>query len=113
MECLVRRSEMDVEAILGNVDTGEDGALFVHDPTLQMRARARAAVRVWDCDDGDRTKLCLGLSGPRRTRAGLHFQPRWSHSSRQLRHTRRSVERYIIVKRACGGLRSATASTRR
>src|ERR1700684_4719308 len=65
MECLVRRSEMDVEAILGNVDTGEDGALFVHDPTLQMRARARAAVRVWDCDDGDRTKLCLGLSGPR------------------------------------------------
>src|ERR1700678_3724753 len=74
MECLVRRSEMHVEAILGNVDPGEDGALFVHDPTLQMRARARAAVRVWDCDDGDRTKLCLGLSGPRRTRAMHHSQ---------------------------------------
>src|ERR1700691_243662 len=100
MECLVRRSEMDVEAILGNVDTCEDGALFVHDPTLHMPARARAAVRVWDCDDGDRTKLCLGLSGPRRTRAGLHFQPGLSHFRRQHRHTRGSVERYTIVKRA-------------
>ncbi len=71
-ECLARRSEMNVEAIFRYVDANEDGALFVHNPTLQMRARARAAVRVWDCGGGDRTKLCLGLSSPRRTRAGLH-----------------------------------------
>ena len=63
---------MNVEAIFRYVDADEDGALFVHNPTLQMRARARAAVRVWDCGGGDRTKLCLGLSSPRRTRAGPH-----------------------------------------
>src|SRR5712672_1514799 len=64
---------MNVEAIFRYVDADEYGALFVHNPTLQMRARARAAVRVWDCGGGDRTKLCLGLSSPRRTRAGLHL----------------------------------------
>jgi hypothetical protein len=36
---------MNVEAVLGNVDA-EDGAWFVHDPTLRMRAQAQAAVRV-------------------------------------------------------------------
>jgi hypothetical protein len=36
---------MNVEAIFRYVDADEDGALFVHNPTLQMRARARAAVR--------------------------------------------------------------------
>ena len=35
---------MDVEAIFGNIGTDEDGALFAHDPTLQMRTRTRAAV---------------------------------------------------------------------
>ena len=53
---------MNVEAIFRYVDADEDGALFVHNPTLQMRARARAAVRVWDCGGGDHSKLCLGLS---------------------------------------------------
>ena len=51
-------------AIFRYVDADEDGALFVHNPSLQMRARARAAVRVWDCGGGDRTKLYLGLSSP-------------------------------------------------
>ena len=36
---------MNVEAIFRYVDADEDGALFVHNPTLQMRAGARAAVR--------------------------------------------------------------------
>ena len=62
---------MNVEAIFRYVDADEDGALFVHNPTLQMPV-GRAAVRVWDCGGGDRTKLCLGLSSPWRTRAGLH-----------------------------------------
>src|SRR5580704_11943997 len=47
---------MNVEAIFRYVDADEDGALFVHNPTLQMRARARAAVRVWDCGGGDRNQ---------------------------------------------------------
>jgi len=33
-ECLATRSEVHVEAILGNVDADEDGGRFVHDPTL-------------------------------------------------------------------------------
>ena len=37
---------MNVKAAFGNVDADKDGAWFVHDPTLRMRAQARAAVRV-------------------------------------------------------------------
>ena len=99
-EGLTRRSEMDVEAIFGHVDADEDGGRFVHDPTLRMRAQAQAAVRVRDCEGGSRTKLCPGLTSPRRTRADPHLQPRRLRSGEQLRHTRRSVERYSIVKRA-------------
>src|SRR5215211_782546 len=93
-EGLTRRSEMDVEAIFGHVDADEDGGKFVHDPTLRMRAQAQAAVRVRDCESGGRTKLCPGLASPRRTRADPHLQPRRLRSGGQLRHTRRSVERY-------------------
>src|SRR4051812_11082743 len=99
-ESLIRRSEIDVEAIFGHVDADEDGGRFVHDPTLRMRAQAQAAVRVWDCEGGGRTKLCPGLASPRRTRADPHLQPRRLRSGGQLRHTRRSVARYSYVKRA-------------
>jgi len=81
--------EIDVEAIFGHVDADEDGGRFVHDPTLRMRAQAQAAVRVWDCEGGGRTKLCPGLASPRRTRAAPHLQPRRLRSGGQLRHTRR------------------------
>jgi hypothetical protein len=45
------------------------------------------------------TSSVSGFRAPGRTRAGLHVQPRRSRSSGQLRHTRRFVERYSIVKR--------------
>ena len=50
-------------------------------PTLRMWAQAQAAVRIWDCEDGGRTKLCPGLASTRRARA-------------------ESVARYSFVKRA-------------
>ena len=84
---------MNVEAVLGHVDADEDGALFVHDPTLQMRARARAAVRVRDCEGEGRTMLCRGLESPRRTRADPHRVA--SLASRQ-----RTTPRYKAVRRA-------------
>jgi len=90
---------MNVEAIFRYVDADEDGALFVHNPTLQMRARARAAVRVWDCGGGDRTKLCLGLSSPK---ADAGWPPPFSLaglvSAGNSDIQGRSVERYSIVK---------------
>src|ERR1700683_4754474 len=83
---------MNVEAVFRYVDADEDGALFVHNPTLQMRARARAAVRVWDCGGGDRTKLCLGLSSPRR--AG------WPPPLASPVSFRRATQTYKAVRRA-------------
>src|SRR3981189_3081080 len=89
---------MHVEAIFRYVDADEDGALFVHNPTLQMRARARAAVRVWDCGGGDRTKLCLGLSSPRRTRAGVHLSAS-PGSFRRATQTYKAVRRNTFSER--------------
>lgn len=93
MEGFVRRPEMNVETVLGHVDADEDAGLFVHDPTLQMRARARAAVRVRDCGGEGRTLLCRGLASPRRTRADPHHI-----ASLALR--RRATPRYKTVRRA-------------
>lgn len=84
---------MNVKTILGHVDADEDGGLFVHDPTLQMRAWARAAVRVRDCGGEGRTMLCRGLGSPRRTRA----DPRRVAS---LASRRRATLRYKAVRRA-------------
>src|ERR1700722_77253 len=92
---------MNVEAIFRYVDADEDGALFVHNPTLQMRARARAAVRVWDCGGGDRTKLCLGLSSPRRS--GLASTLASPVSFRRATQTYKAVRRAIQYSQASLG----------
>ena len=72
----------------------KSGALFVHNPTLQMRARARAAVRVWDCGGGDRTQLCLGLSSPRGADAG------WPPPLVSPVSFRRATQTYKAIRRA-------------
>ena len=88
---------MNVEAIFRYVDADEDGALFVHNPTLQMRARGPSSCPGVGTAVGgaDRTKPSVsGFSSPRRARvwppplslAGSRF-------GGQLRHTRRFVER--------------------
>ena len=93
MEGLVQRPEMNVETVFGHVDADEDGGLFVHDPTLQMRARARAAARVRDCGGEGRTLLCRGLESPRRTRAD-------PHRVTSLAWRQQATSRYKTVRRA-------------
>src|ERR1700712_1222223 len=105
MKGLVRRSEIDVEAVLGHVNADEDGAVFVHDPTLQMRAQARAAVRVRDCGGEGRTMLCRGLGSPRQTRAD-------PHRVASLASLQRATQRYKAIRRAIHPPLSGQVATR-
>jgi hypothetical protein len=82
-----------VEAILRDVDAGEDrrGGRQLHDPSLRMRARTAAAqttVRVPGWDNGRRPELSRGLEHPRRPPAAVRRQPRRLAAGRQLRDTR-------------------------
>ena len=76
---LVRRAQVHVEAVLGDIDAdeGRRSGEVLHDPSLRMRARPRpapATVRVREPTGGRGAELTHGLVHPRGTRAPVRSQ---------------------------------------